>query len=84
MIWPTGDGANETWYYVGQASLPGGGAIELGGIAWSPSAPSAILNGALVTVGDEILGLRVEEIARRTVILTGHGLRIALQLGANS
>ena len=84
VIWPTDSDADETWYYVGTAGLPGGATIELGGIAWSPSAPSAILNGALVTVGDEILGLRVEQIARRTVILTGHGLRIALQLGSNS
>ncbi len=85
VIWPTDADADadETWYYVGEAGLPGGGTIELGGIAWSASAPSAILNGSLLTVGDEILGLRIAGIARRTVTLAGQGRRIALQLGAN-
>ncbi len=81
-VWPA-DGENgETWYYVGAFSVPGGGSIELGGIAWSAAAPSAMLNGSLLGVGDEILGLTISEIAPRTVVLEGRGQRVALQLGS--
>ncbi len=81
-VWPA-DGENgETWYYVGAFTVPGGGSIELGGIAWSAAAPSAMLNGSLLKVGDEILGLTIAEIAPRTVVLEGHGQRVALQLGS--
>jgi len=41
-----------------------------------------MLNGSLLGVGDEILGLTVSGIDRRTVIFTGRGQRIALQLGS--
>lgn len=82
VVWPQDGDSEETWYYVGAVSLPGGGSIELGGIAWSESAPSAMLNGSLLGVGDDILGLTVSEIGPRTVVLEGHGQRIALQLGS--
>jgi hypothetical protein len=80
-VWPGDPSGEEVWYYVGKIALPGGGEIELDGIAWSASSPSALLNGSLLQVGSEILGLRVAEIQQRTVILTGHGRRVALQLG---
>ncbi|MCZ6726764.1 MAG: hypothetical protein O7A98_05350 [Acidobacteria bacterium] len=81
-IWPANGGVDETWYYVDAYTVPNGGRIELGGIVWSPKAASAMLNGALLTVGNEILGLRVTDIGPRTVILSaGQGRRIALQLG---
>lgn len=83
-IWPS-DGPNqETWYFVGKVELAGGGVIELDGIAWSELAPSAMLNGSLLTVGSELLGLRIVSIAPRTVTLVGHGQRIALQLAGAS
>jgi hypothetical protein len=81
-VWPADGDSDETWYYVGSVALPGGGSIELGGIAWSAAAPSAMLNGSLLGVGDEILGLTVGEIGPRTVVLEGRGQRIALQLGS--
>jgi hypothetical protein len=83
-VWPAGTDAAETWYYVGSYALPGGGQIELDGIAWSTNAPTAMLNGSLLGVGDEILGLQVDRISQRTVTLTGRGQRIALQLGPSS
>jgi len=83
-IWPANGPDQETWYFVGQVELAGGGVIELGGIAWSELAPSAMLNGALLTVGSEILGLRVVAIAPRTVTLSGQGQRIALQLASST
>ncbi len=81
-VWESGGDGEGTWYYVGSLSLPGGGTIELGGIAWSATAPSAVLNGSLLSVGSEILGLRVAAISERTVTLEGRGKRYALQLGA--
>jgi len=84
VVWPADSAGAETWYYVGEVALPGGGLIELGGIAWSAAAPSAMLNGSLLGVGDEVLGLEVTAIDPRTVTLTGHGQRISLQLGPAS
>jgi hypothetical protein len=82
-IRPADGHAAETWYYVGVYTLPDGGRIELGGIVWSPSTASAMLNGALLVVGSDILGLRVTDIEPRTVMLSARqGPRIALQLGS--
>lgn len=78
------EGQEETWYYVGRVALPGGGEIALEGIAWSETAPSAMLNGSLLRVGSEILGLRIVSIAPRTVTLAGQGQRIALQLASRA
>jgi hypothetical protein len=66
---------------VGEVELAEG-TLELGGIAWSSSSPLAMVNGALLRVGDEILGFVVTDIAPRTVTLEGRGRRIALQLDA--
>jgi cytoskeletal protein RodZ len=76
---PLAANADATWYYVGHVDLAEG-TIELDGIAWSSSAPLAMLNGALLQVGDDILGLEVTAIEPRTVTLVGRGQRIALQL----
>lgn len=81
-VWPADGAEPETWYFVGKVELEGGGEIELGGIAWSESAPAAMLNGSLLKVGGEILGLQVVSIAPRTVTLAGQGQRIALQLAS--
>lgn len=71
----------DSWYHVGSLRLPDGARIELTGIAWSPTAPSAMLNGALLSVGDPIFDLTVVSITERTVTLEGRGRRYALQLG---
>jgi hypothetical protein len=75
-------GDEETWYYVGEVQLAEG-TLELTGIAWSSTAPLAMLNGALLRVGDQILGFEVTAITPHTVSLEGRGQRIALQLAAS-
>ncbi len=75
--------AGDTWYHVGSLVLPEG-EILLSGIAWSPTAPSAVINGALLSIGDPVLSLRIVEISERTVVLEGPRGRYALQLGQPS
>jgi len=44
--------------------------VNLSGIAWDEEFPTAIINGQIVGVGDEIGGYRVIEIRRNKVVLT--------------
>lgn len=63
-----------------RASIPGGGEIALGGIAFSPSRPVAMLNGKVVGVGEVIEGFTVIAIEPRRVELRGHGTTLFLSL----
>jgi hypothetical protein len=66
--------------YAQQYPLTGGGAIELGGIAWSETGPFALINGRVIGPGSVIEGYTVERIRPGHVILTGDGRRIQLSL----
>ncbi|MBI1953913.1 MAG: hypothetical protein HYS41_07305 [Candidatus Omnitrophica bacterium] len=48
----------------------GGRALAVSGILWDPKGSSAIVNGLLVGVGDEVGGWKVLEIQRDKVVLT--------------
>jgi len=63
--------------YVRRAPLPGGGAIALGGIAFSTN-PVALLNGKVVGIGEVVDGMTVVAIAPGRVDLEGRGTRLAL------
>lgn len=64
--------------YVRRASLPDGGALELGGIAFSAAQPVALLNGRVVGVGEVVEGMTVVSIAPGRVDLEGQGTSLAL------
>ena len=66
--------------YAQRMPLPGGGAIELGGIAWSETGPFALINGRVVGPGSTIEGYTLERIGPGHVVLTGAGRRIHLSL----
>jgi hypothetical protein len=66
--------------FVQQVPLPGGGAIELGGIAWSESGPFALINGRVVGPGAVIDGYTLERIRPGHVVLSGDGRRVHLSL----
>ncbi len=68
--------------FVRRAELPDGTVLELGGIAYSASAPFAYLNGKLLAAGESVAGYRVESIARDRVVLVAGGERITLRLKA--
>jgi hypothetical protein len=57
-----GEGAAEPRSYVRTIELPGGGSLELGGIAWSETSPVALLNGKAVGRGEVVEGCLVVEI----------------------
>jgi len=61
---PAADGT-----YLRRAVLADGTAIELGGIAWSPETPVAMLNGRLLGLREGVAGCLVEAIERDQVRL---------------
>ena len=75
---PSSGASAET--YTQQYPLPGGGAIELGGIAWSETGPFALINGRVVGPGSVIENYTLENIRPGHVVLTGDGRRIQLSL----
>ena len=75
---PSSGASAET--YTQQYPLPGGGAIELGGIAWSETGPFALINGRVVGPGSVIESYTLENIRPGHVVLTGDGRRIQLSL----
>ena len=66
--------------YVGSISLPGGAKIELGGIVYSESNATALLNGRIVGRGASIEGFTVVRIEQTRLELEGNGLTIFLAL----
>ena len=75
---PASDTSDES--YAQQYPLPSGGAIELGGIAWSETGPFALINGRVVGPGSVIEGYTLERIRPGHVVLNGDGRRIHLSL----
>lgn len=62
------------------AKLPQIKDLTLSGIIWSGEAPSAIINGNAIKVGDDVEGLDVLEILKDGVILERRGKRVKLKL----
>lgn len=77
---PRGTSETPAESYEQQVPLPGGGTIELGGIAWSETGPFALINGRVVGPGAVIEGYTLERIGPGHVELTGDGRRILLSL----
>ena len=77
---PSGAAADGAETHVRRAPVPGGGWIELGGIAFSADQPVALLNGRVVSVGEVVEGFTVISIAPRRVELRGHGTTLVLTL----
>jgi hypothetical protein len=75
---PAPEGSAES--YAQQFALPNGGAIELGGIAWSETGPFALINGRVIGPGSVVEGYTLERIRKGHVVLTGDGRRIHLSL----
>jgi hypothetical protein len=57
--------------YVRRVDFPGGGKLELGGIAYSEAAPFAYLNGKLLKVGEGTAGYTLVRIERDRVVVRG-------------
>ncbi|MGH9399082.1 MAG: hypothetical protein ACRD00_01845 [Thermoanaerobaculia bacterium] len=66
--------------YVGSAVLPDGARIELGGIVYSESNATAVVNGRIVGAGSYVEGFAVVRIEPTRVQLEGNGLTIFLAL----
>lgn len=66
--------------YVGEARLPGGAKIELGGIVYSEDHPVALLNGRILRPGSSVEGFTVVEILENRVELRGADRTIFITL----
>ena len=66
--------------HVQRLATADGGAIELGGIAWSETGPFALINGRVLAPGSAIEAYTLEAIRPGHVILSGEGRRIQLSL----
>jgi hypothetical protein len=66
--------------YVGEVPIPGGGAVKLNGIAYSPEHPIAVLDGRVVAPGEVVQGFTVVEIQADHVTLQGHGAKVSVSL----
>ncbi len=76
---PSADpGASQT--FVREATIPGGPRLRLGGIAYSPEAPVALINGAAMGKGEVVEGYVVRRIDAAEVELEGPGGRVVLRL----
>jgi len=64
--------------YAGGVTLPGGGRIELGGVAWSETEPRALLNDRIVAVGGYVDGYSVSKSETDRVELVKDGVTIVL------
>jgi hypothetical protein len=77
---PSGAAAGGVETHIRRAPVPGGGWIQLGGIAFSADQPVALLNGRVVSVGEVVEGFTVISIAPKRVELRGHGTTVVLTL----
>ena len=66
--------------YVGALVAPNGARVELGGIVYSETNSSALLNGRILPVGGVVEGLTISSIEEDRVELTGDGLTVHLTL----
>lgn len=66
--------------YVGSITLPGGSKIELGGIVYSDTNATALVNGRPVGTGATVEGFAIVKIEPGRLELEGNGLTIFLAL----
>lgn len=66
--------------YVGALVAPNGSRVELGGIVYSETNASALLNGRILPVGGVVEGLTVSAIEEDRIELTGDGVTVHLTL----
>ena len=67
--------------YVGSVTLPGGARIELGGIVYSESNPTALVNGKIVGPGAVVEGFLIQRIEENRVEMSNsEGLTIYIAL----
>jgi hypothetical protein len=66
--------------YVGALVAPNGSRVELGGIVYSETNASALLNGRILPVGGVVEGLTISSIEEDRVELTGDGITVHLTL----
>jgi hypothetical protein len=66
--------------YVRRVDFPGGGKLELGGIAYSEAAPFAYLNGKLLKVGEGTAGYTLVRIERDRVVVRGAEGNLTIRL----
>ena len=64
--------------YVGPVMLPGGGRLDLGGIAYSESNATVLLNGKIVGAGAVLEGFTISRIEENRIELQGNGVTIFL------
>ncbi len=66
--------------YVRRVDFPDGSKLELGGIAYSETAPFAYLNGRLLKTGESIAGYTLVAIERDRVVVRGEAGELTLRL----
>ena len=66
--------------YVRRVDFPDGSKLELGGIAYSETAPFAYLNGRLLKTGEAIAGYTLVAIERDRVVVRGAAGELTLRL----
>jgi hypothetical protein len=70
------DGAS----FLKRAQIPGGGSLELSGIAWSETQPVAVISGSVVSPGERVKGFKVLRIRPDSVDLEGENEIFTLRL----
>ena len=70
------DGAS----FLKRAQIPGGGTLELSGIAWSETQPVAVISGSVVSPGERVKGFKVIRINADSVDLEGANERFTIRL----
>jgi hypothetical protein len=66
--------------YVRQVPVPGGGTLELSGIAFSAERPVALINGKPWVPGETVEGFTVVAVEPGRVQLEGHGQKVFVSL----
>ena len=66
--------------FLKRAQIPGGGTLELSGIAWSESQPVAVISGSVVSAGERVKGFKVIRINPDSVELEGANESFTLRL----
>lgn len=70
------DGAS----FLKRAEIPGGGTLELSGIAWSETQPVAVISGSVVSPGERVKGFKVIRITADSVDLEGANESFTIRL----
>jgi hypothetical protein len=66
--------------YTGSVALPGGGRLELGGIVYSETNATAVINGRILGEGASIEGFTVARIEESRVTLSGNSVTFYLSV----